>query len=503
MKTLLKMKRGITYLLFLLSFECSLAQSRIGFVVFPQISSLSSHEIKEDSVNKNKLSFSGGAGITFTQNLSKRIGVQTGLIYSSQNQKIKSVYHSHNGAINIEHQGKKMFDYLKVPVLLRYSFPAGKKMSIVPFAGIQLSYLLKYNGGMVVYGDNFFDLPATPKGNNFYKKTVVDIPLGLNLEYSISEKTILTFGFKFDYALTNAVNTAAVYNGTSLSSYGGFSDPKQRNTTYGVNMGMSFNLNAKKKSKSSPTPTLMLASSEKPVTTIHHHSHQSKKDTVELEGKHHHRHHATHTSNPVASSSRDHVGDMFNKSYLSLIKGVVYKKGTNEVLNNTKIILETEESKVDSSITFIGGTYTLHVKDKEVKHKMYVSRKGYKPLLIDIPDTLLDKHQVSIIKIQLELDGSGEHKETEVVILLKGKVVDAATGQPVLGATIFVKNNIDKTSRQITCDAYGKYSLPLKKYSHYTLTATKGACTSEKLNKSTIEIKESTTIEGDLKINCP
>jgi hypothetical protein len=498
------MKRGITYLLFLLSFELSVAQSRIGFVVFPQISSLSNREIKEDSVNTNKLTFAGGAGITFIQNFSKKISIQTGLFYSSQNQKIKSEYHNSAHTINIEHQGKKMFDYLKVPVLLRYSFPVNEKITIVPFAGIQLSYLLKFNGGMVVYSANYFDLPRTPKGNNYYKKTVLDMPLGINLEYSLSEKTTLTFGFKFDYALTNAANNAAVYQGVPITSYGGFSEQKQRNTTYGVNMGMSFNLNTKKKSKQSPPPAQMLALSEKPVS-IPHHSHNNKKDTIELEGKHHHRHHVTHstthTSNPVASSSRDHVGEMFNKSYLSLIKGVVYKKGTNEVLNNTKIILETEDSKVDSSITFIGGTYTLHVKDKEAKHKMYVYRKGYKPLLIDIPDTLLDKHQVSVIKIQLELDGTGEHKETEVVILLKGVVINT-TDQPVAGATIFVKNNIDKTSRQITCDAYGKYSLPLKKYSHYTLTATKGNCSSEKLNKSTIEIKESTTIEGNLKINC-
>ncbi len=497
------MKRGITYLLFLLSIECSLAQTRIGFVVFPQVSSLSNHDIKEDSVNTNKLTIAGGAGITVTQYISKKVSVQTGLFYSSQNQKIKSVYHNSSNTMNVEHNGKKMFDYLKVPVLVRYSFPVTEKTSIVPFAGVQLSYLLKYNGGMVVYGNNYFDLPVTPKGNNYYKKTVVDIPLGINLEYSISEKTILTFGFKFDYALTNAANTNAMYNGAPITSYGGISSQKQRNTTYGVNMGMAFNLAPKKKNKQSPPPAQMLAQSEKPAPVHHHHAHHNKKDTVELEGKHHHRHHGTHTSsnNPVASSSRDHVGDMFNNAYLSLIKGVVYKKGTNEVLNNTKIILETEESKVDSSITFIGGTYTLHVKDKEAKYKMYVSRKGYKPLLIDIPDTLLDKHQVSVIKIQLELDGSGDHKETEVVILLKG-VVKNVNGQPVSGATIFVKNNIDKTSRQITCDAYGKYSLPLKKYSHQTLTATKGDCSSEKLNKSTIEIRESTTIEGDLKINC-
>ncbi len=499
------MKNIVIYLLILVSAKLSIAQSRVGFVFFPQVSSIANPAMKSDSVNKNLTTFSGGAGVTFTQDFSSRVGIQTGIIYSSQNQKIKSSYHSKDGNLNVEHTGKKRFDYLKLPLVLRYSLSIGEKAKLVPFAGVQLSYLLKYEGGMVVYGDNFFDLPQTPAGNNYYKKMVIDVPLGLNLEYGISKRTALVFGFKIDYSLTNAANKEASYNGTPIASFGGISDQKQRNTTYGVNLGVSFNINKKEKANK-PTPsTDAIAKADvvkKPEPT---HNHHHKKDTVTLDGKHHHRHHASHISansnGPAVSSSGEHVISTFNKTYTSLIKGVVYKKGTTEVLNNTKILLETEDAKVDSSVTVIGGTYTLHVQDRTAEHKMYVYRKGYKPLLIEIPDTLLDRHQVSVIKIQLELDGSGTHHDEIITITANGKVTDV-TGLIVPNAIIFVKNNIEKTTRQIKSDVNGNYSVDLKKYSHYTFSASKGTCSSEKINKSTIEIRTSIVLETDLTISC-
>src|SRR6187402_1229378 len=209
------MKTAFVCLLILFSTRLSIAQSKIGFVVFPQISSVSNSAIRSDTVNKNLLTFSGGGGIVFTTKLLDKVSVQIGLLYSSQNQKIKSSYHS--SSLNIEHTGKKRFDYLKLPLLIRYSIPLGGKTNFIPFAGIQLSYLLKYLGGMVIYGKDFFDLPSTPVNNNYYKKMVMDIPLGITIEYAISKRVELTVGFKLDYALTDVANRSATYNGVPLS----------------------------------------------------------------------------------------------------------------------------------------------------------------------------------------------------------------------------------------------------------------------------------------------
>lgn len=492
------------FILSLLFTKFCLAQTKVGFVFFPQISSLSNADSKKDSVIQNQLTFSGGAGINLTKYLSPKVSIQTGLYYSSQNQKFKISYRSADGTIAVDLNGKKRFDYLKIPVLFRYSIAAGKRLNIVPFAGLQLSYLLKYDGGMVVYGENYFDTPPTPKGNDFYKKTLFDIPLGLNIEYSLSEKIELIIGGKIDYALGNPVNTDALYLGAPITSYGGISDQKQQFMTYSANLGLSFNLNKKEKERrpapETPKAPVLAESTQQKQASSHHHAHHHKKDTVTLDGKHHHRHHHSHHT-ALASSNRDHVGEMFNKSYASLIKGVVYKKGTNEILNNTKIILETDDAKIDSSITAIGGMYTLHVQDRSVKHQLYVYKKGFKPLLITIPDTLIVKHPVSVVKIQLEPDGTN-HQDEQVVITLKGKVLNV-DGSVAQNASIQLKNNIDKTSQQITCDANGQYKVELKKYSHYTISASKGTCTSGKINKSTISMKESATLLQDLVISCP
>ena len=264
----------------------------------------------------------------------------------------------------------------------------------------------------------------------------------------------------------------------------------------GIIAGCSSNLvkNNKTNIQSNQTPVIK----EHPTT---HHIH--KKDTIVLEGKHHnHNHRTTTNSNQIsASSNPDHVHDMFNQSYNSLIKGVVYKKGSNEILNNTKIVLETGRQRIDSSITAIGGMYTLRVQNPGSQHQIYVYRKGYKPLLIDIPDSLLDR-KACVVKIQLEPDGSNTEEE-KIQITLKGSVVRASTGQPVPGASIILRNNIDKTTQYLFCDDKGRYSVDLKKYSHYTISAAKDNCESTKINKSTIPIKVSTLMEIDLPINCP
>ncbi len=146
--------------------------------------------------------------------------------------------------------------------------------------------------------------------------------------------------------------------------------------------------------------------------------------------------------------------------------------------------------------------YTLRVQNRTTRHLMYVYKKGYKPLLIEVPDSLLDRHQITVVKIQLEPDGSN-YQDESIVIVLKGKVINASTGMPIPGASVALQNNVDKTSQQLNCDASGNYYIELKKYAHYTVSASKGTCASEKINKSTLSIKQSIAMDLDLKINCP
>src|SRR6187402_3894147 len=91
------------------------AQISFGAVGFPQITSISN---QSDALN-NRLSFGAGGGVNVTYDLSSRFGVQLGVLYSAQNQKLRSKYTL--GGVEFTHDSKKRFDYLKIPLLLRIS----------------------------------------------------------------------------------------------------------------------------------------------------------------------------------------------------------------------------------------------------------------------------------------------------------------------------------------------------------------------------------------------
>jgi hypothetical protein len=219
---------------------------------------------------------------------------------------------------------------------------------------------------------------------------------------------------------------------------------------------------------------------------------------------HHHSKHVQFSDYTHYTHHTKDVSHVFDKTYACMIKGVVYKKGSQEILNNTKIVLHTPSEKVDSSITVVNGTYTLHVQETGAAHRIHVRKNGYKEQFIEIPDSIIKENETQQIKIYLEEDKTKIYHEEEedVVVFLKGKVSDGVSGKPLSGAVITLKNNIDNDSKIVTCDSNGNYLIEVKKYSHYTLQATYGTCTSEFINRSTIGIKQSQELATDLVIKC-
>ncbi len=208
------------------------AQVSIGLVGFPQISSLTN---KSDVIN-NRLSFAGGGGLTCTYDFSDNIGMQLGVLYSAQNQKMRTNYTL--GGVEYSHDSRKRFDYLKIPLMLRVKKEMGRFDAVV-FAGPQFSYLLKYDGGMVVYiEDSYFDLPSTPSGNKFYTNYTIDATGGIGLEYPLSKYVRLTGALKIDFNLTNAQNKNATYGDYKVSDISGSS--VARNRTYALMLGISY-----------------------------------------------------------------------------------------------------------------------------------------------------------------------------------------------------------------------------------------------------------------------
>ncbi len=222
-----------TFLLLTTFVSNSNAQLSFGVVGFPQISSLTN---KSDVIN-NKLSYAGGGGVNVTYDFSSKYGVQLGVLYSAQNQKLTSKY-TING-MDYSHDSRKRFDYLKIPLLLRMTKEVGK-FDLVVFAGPQFSYLLKYDGGMVVYiKDQYFGLPATPSGNKYYNHYNIDATGGVGLEFPLSKYVKLVSALKIDCNITNAQNSNATFYSYKISDING-TGGTARNKTYALMLGINY-----------------------------------------------------------------------------------------------------------------------------------------------------------------------------------------------------------------------------------------------------------------------
>lgn len=225
-------------LLFALSIP-SFAQVTIGAVVFPQIVSLTSKNIRQDSVMSNKLSYAGGGGLLLGYNISDRLSLQSGVLYSAQNQKITSKYTLSGQSFT--HESRKRFDYIKVPVLAKISNPIAGKLNFTLYGGPQFSYLLKYDGGMVVYiPDVYFDLPVTPANNNYYKKFVIELTAGAGVDFRLTKAIDLNSSLKVDYSITDTENKGATYNGRDLKEINGQGDAPARNIIGALMLGVTY-----------------------------------------------------------------------------------------------------------------------------------------------------------------------------------------------------------------------------------------------------------------------
>ncbi len=235
-KQVIRMKSIFVSFLFLIMVVNAHAQISFGVVAFPQITQLSN---AKSAITNNRLSYAGGGGINVTYDFSKKFGIQVGALYSAQNQKMISNYTL--GGVSHSHDSRKRFDYFKLPVLLRITRQIGV-LDFVVFAGPQFSYLIKYDGGMVVYTkDQYFDLPVTPNGNQYYNKYTVDAVAGLGFELPLSKYLKLTSGLKIDCNVSNAQNSSATFGSRKVSDING-TGALARNITYALMVGVNFKL---------------------------------------------------------------------------------------------------------------------------------------------------------------------------------------------------------------------------------------------------------------------
>ena len=256
------MKKHILLIFITFSSLLGIAQNELGFYAFPQMTQVNNKANRTDDQIYTALpTIAYGFGVSWLHQFNKRAGhgpirhgvtsgsmkikksLKLGIIYSAHEQKWRSVYNK-NG-LPATWEGKKRFDYLKIPVMGKLTLPINNKFNFAVFGGPQLSYLIKAEGGIVYWerreGGDYFDLPFSEK--KYFNAFTVDAVLGFDIEYKISRWVHLIAGIRSDISLSTVENNERILN--NYPSYGEVKDyDKERgnshNTTVALILGFSY-----------------------------------------------------------------------------------------------------------------------------------------------------------------------------------------------------------------------------------------------------------------------
>ncbi|MFL5730796.1 MAG: porin family protein [Cytophagaceae bacterium] len=210
------------FLILALIVQTGIAEAQKGLWLsvnyLPQITSMRN---KDDAslygqLYQYRTTYDQAIGIQMLYNFSDHTGIGSGLLFSSEGQSFLSVYNSK------EFPGKKRMDYLKVPVVISLNTNPDKKLIFKLNGGIQLNYLLKADGPLVIISKSsgLFDLQQA--NNSYFHKVLFAGTAGAGIDFRISEKIRLGFTARTDYAFTDAEKKSATYQypgGTPFEVY--------------------------------------------------------------------------------------------------------------------------------------------------------------------------------------------------------------------------------------------------------------------------------------------
>jgi len=243
-------KNRLALLAFLLCSLSAFSQHQIGAYILPENTQIQSGIPSSDPIYKNKSTYAGGGGLSYTYNITSWLGIQTGVQYTVVNQKFTSHYLNADSSYGI-YNGKKRLGYVSIPVLLKSSWRMNDRFSFTYSLGAQLSYLVRGRGAVMVYkhftGYDYFDLPASsPKD---YNRFLVEGVAAAGIDYRIDKRISINAAFRASYSMfTNVQNTSAVYNfegkgsNVPLYSYGNTNPPKTHNVAMGLQLGVTYDI---------------------------------------------------------------------------------------------------------------------------------------------------------------------------------------------------------------------------------------------------------------------
>jgi hypothetical protein len=233
---------SLVLLLFCSFYSQAQRGSQIGLYLLPENTHIATN-IHNDPIYRNKLTFAGGGGITYTYGMTERLSVQLGLLYTAHNQKWAARIRVTPDSTR-PWKGKKRLDYLNLPILLKYNTKMGKRMRSNFFGGVQLSYLLKGSGGLVIFrhddSSDYFDLPVSH--SNYYKPWIVQAVAGYGLDFHLARNWSLNTALRLEVSVVDGTNKSKIYQTEPYDDLNPAIEKMQssRNWALGLLVGVSY-----------------------------------------------------------------------------------------------------------------------------------------------------------------------------------------------------------------------------------------------------------------------
>ena len=180
--------------------------------------------------------------------------------------------------------------------------------------------------------------------------------------------------------------------------------------------------------------------------------------------------------------------------------GKVIGKGTNSTVNNAIVKIKNITDKTETAYkTNANGEYTAKLKQNKT-YSITASAVDYldaEPKVIE-KDTYAAEKTPSV-KHDIYMQKKESAKPTEYTVM--GKVMDEDSGKTIGNAVVTVENNTNGTEQNYLTNSFGEYSVALKAYETYTISATAPECLpseGKKFKKDTYDPSKTSTVENNI-----
>jgi hypothetical protein len=245
---ILRMKRILFALLFLVSILPSAVQAQKGLKVGFTASPLNSWMLNQQDIDapeadfKYRTTWGMQGGLTGGVNFSNRFGIMANILYSAQGQRFTTNPEGLDRGI----KNNIALYYLKLPVMLRFSTKPVKKVVWSIYGGMQIAHLTKAK----FFNDDYRFIPDNPNvrypnTRDLYNEWYYSLVGGFGADVRLTRQLYLNLNVRVENGIMDTEKKSAQYyerqfNRLLVRNYYPDNRPETALLVYGFNFGFTY-----------------------------------------------------------------------------------------------------------------------------------------------------------------------------------------------------------------------------------------------------------------------